>query len=47
MTHLTSASRGLMHGTVEGGAIGWVALWSAGLVLVFAPLTMRFFAREP
>jgi ABC-2 type transport system permease protein len=49
VTHLTTASRALMHGSIDGAgsAVGWVLLWSAGLVLVFAPLTMRFFAREP
>jgi ABC-2 type transport system permease protein len=48
VTHLTSASRGLMHGDLDSpSAIVWVLVWSAGLALVFAPLTMRFFAREP
>jgi ABC-2 type transport system permease protein len=46
VTHLTDATRGLMHGSVDGSAIGWVLLWSAGLVLVFAPLTMRLYAAE-
>jgi hypothetical protein len=35
-----------MHGAVDGSAIGWVLLWSAGLVLVFAPLTMRLYSAE-
>jgi ABC-2 type transport system permease protein len=47
ITHLTTASRTLMHGSPDAGAIGWVLVWSAGLVLVFAPITMRLFAREP
>ena len=46
VTHLTDASRALMHGTGVGGSIGWVLLWSAGLFAVFAPLTMRQYNRE-
>ncbi len=46
VTHLTEASRALMHGTSVGGSIGWVLLWSAGLLAVFAPLTMRQYNRE-
>ena len=46
VTHLASAARGLMHGTLEAGDVGWVLLWSAGLVLVFAPLTMRLYNAE-
>jgi ABC-2 type transport system permease protein len=46
ITHLTDASRALMHGTDLGGSIGWVLLWSAGLLVVFAPLTMRQYNRE-
>ena len=46
VTHLTDATRGLMHGSIDGSAVGWVLLWSAGLVLVFAPLTMRLYAAE-
>jgi ABC-2 type transport system permease protein len=46
VTHLTDASRALMHGTPVGGSIGWVLLWSAGLLVVFAPLSMREYNRE-
>jgi ABC-2 type transport system permease protein len=46
ITHLTTAARGLMHGGVDGSAIAWVLLWSAGLLLVFAPLTMRLYNKE-
>jgi ABC-2 type transport system permease protein len=46
VTHLTSAARGLMHGTPVGGEIGWVLLWSVALVAVFAPLTMRLYNAE-
>jgi ABC-2 type transport system permease protein len=47
VTHLTSASRYLMQGTGDASAIGWVLVWSAAFAVVFAPLTMRLFAREP
>jgi ABC-2 type transport system permease protein len=46
ITHLTSAARGLMHDTSAAGDIGWVLLWSAALVAVFAPLTMRLYNAE-
>ena len=46
ITHLTDASRALMHGTGVGGSIGWVLLWSAGLLVVFGPLAMREYNRE-
>ena len=46
ITHLATAARGLMHGTVDAGDIGWVLLWSAGLLAVFAPLTMRLYNKE-
>ena len=31
VTHLTTAARGLMHGNVDAGQIGWVLVWSAAL----------------
>jgi ABC-2 type transport system permease protein len=46
ITHLTTAARGLMAGSVESSEIGLVLLWSAGLVAVFAPLTMHFYREE-
>jgi ABC-2 type transport system permease protein len=46
ITHLTSAIRGLMHGTPVGGEIGWVLLWSAALVAAFGPLAMRLYNAE-
>lgn len=46
ITHLTDASRGLMHGDVQGDAIAWVLAWSIALVAVFAPLTMRLYRSE-
>ena len=46
ITHLTTAARGLMHGSVDAGPIGWVLLWSVALVTIFAPLTMRLYNAE-
>jgi ABC-2 type transport system permease protein len=46
ISHLASASRGLMHGTLQAGDVGWVLLWSALLVAIFAPLTMRLYNAE-
>ncbi|HVM39892.1 MAG TPA: ABC transporter permease [Acidimicrobiia bacterium] len=46
VSHLATAARGLMHGTGVGSEIGWVLLWSAGFVVVFAPLTMRAYNEE-
>ncbi len=46
VSHLATASRGLMHGTGVGTEIGWVLLWSVALVAVFAPLTMRAYNEE-
>jgi ABC-2 type transport system permease protein len=43
ITHVASASRGLMHGNVDGTEILWVLGWSLAFVVVFAPLTMRAF----
>jgi ABC-2 type transport system permease protein len=46
ITHLTSAARGLMHGGSVAEPVTWVLVWSAGLVAVFAPLTMRKYNGE-
>jgi ABC-2 type transport system permease protein len=46
ITHLTTAARGLMHGSPDAGPIGWVLLWSVALVAIFAPLTMRLYRAE-
>jgi ABC-2 type transport system permease protein len=46
ISHLTTAARGLMHGSVDETAIMWVMVWSVGLVAVFAPLAMRLYHRE-
>jgi ABC-2 type transport system permease protein len=46
ITHLATASRGLMHGSTESVEVAWVLAWSAALVAVFAPLTMRLYNKE-
>jgi ABC-2 type transport system permease protein len=46
ITHLTDASRALMHGTAIGTSVLWVLVWSALLVVVFAPLAVRRYNRE-
>jgi len=46
ITHLTTAARSLMHGDVDWSAIQWVFVWSAALLAVFAPLTMRLYRTE-
>lgn len=43
---LTTAVRGLFHGIPVGGAIAQVLVISAGLVAVFAPLTMYLYHRK-
>jgi daunorubicin/doxorubicin transport system permease protein len=46
ITHLSSAARGLMHGTAAGSNIAWVLLWSVALVAVFGPISMRLYNAE-
>ena len=46
ITHLVTAVRGLMHGTVSTGQIGLVLLTSAGLIAVFGPLTMYLYRNK-
>ena len=47
ISHVADAARGLMHGG-SGVAtdVGWALLWSAALVIVFAPITMRLYNAE-
>jgi ABC-2 type transport system permease protein len=40
VSHLVDAERTLMNGTATASQVGWVLLASAGLIAVFAPLTM-------
>jgi ABC-2 type transport system permease protein len=46
ITHLSDASRALMHGEAVGSSILWVLLWSAAFLAVFAPMTMRLYNKE-
>jgi ABC-2 type transport system permease protein len=43
---LTTAVRGLFHGTPVGGSIFGILVISTGLVAVFAPLTMHLYRRK-
>jgi len=47
ITHLVTAVRGLMHGTVTAGQIGWVLVACAILVAIFAPATMYLYRTRP
>jgi ABC-2 type transport system permease protein len=46
VTHLTNASRGLMHGNVNGSDVTWVLIAAAIATAVFAPIAMRLYYRE-
>jgi ABC-2 type transport system permease protein len=46
VTHLTNASRGLMHGQPVTGDIIWVLVASAAIVAVAAPIALRMYHRE-
>jgi ABC-2 type transport system permease protein len=46
VTHLVTASRGLMHGGVAVGDVVWVFFASAVIVAVFAPLSLRMYRAE-
>ena len=46
ITHLVTAVRGLMSGTVLMGQIGWLLAACAGLVVVFAPITMYLYRNK-
>jgi len=46
ITHLATAVRGLMHGTVTTGQIGWVLVSCGALIAVFAPLTMYLYRKK-
>ncbi len=46
ITHLVTAVRGLMDGTVPGKEIGWLLMACAALVAIFAPLTMRLYRNK-
>lgn len=46
VTHLVTASRGLMHGEVSLASVGWVLAASLIITAVFAPIAMRMYYRE-
>ena len=46
VTHLSNASRGLMHGNVASSDILWVLVASAVITAIFAPIAMRMYHRE-
>ena len=46
VTHLTNASRGLMHGGARLADIAWVLIASGVIVAIFAPLAMRMYRKE-
>ena len=46
ITHLVTAARSLMHGTVTAGQVGWVLLASAALTIIFAPLTIYLYRNK-
>jgi ABC-2 type transport system permease protein len=46
ITHLATAVRGLMNGSVPAGEIGWVLVSSVLLVAVFGPITMVLYRNK-
>jgi ABC-2 type transport system permease protein len=46
VTHLVTASRGLMHGSAETASVLWVLVASAAITAVFAPLALRLYHKE-
>jgi ABC-2 type transport system permease protein len=46
ITHLVSAIRDLMSGTMPAGHIAWLLVGCAALVAVFAPMTMRLYRNK-
>ena len=46
VTHLASASRGLMHGTPVGADVSWVLAASAVITLIAAPIALRMYHQE-
>jgi ABC-2 type transport system permease protein len=46
VTHLTNASRGLMHGQPVTGDVLWVLAAAAVIVLVAAPIALRMYHQE-
>jgi ABC-2 type transport system permease protein len=46
VTHLATASRGLMHGGVAAADVLWVLIASMIITAIFAPIAMRMYYRE-
>jgi hypothetical protein len=46
VSHLVTASRGLMAGTATAGQVGWVLAASAALTAIFAPLTSHMYRSQ-
>lgn len=46
ITHLATVVRGLMHGSVPAGEIGWVLVSAVLLVAVFGPITMVLYRNK-
>jgi ABC-2 type transport system permease protein len=46
ISHLVTASRGLMAGTATAGQVGWVLAASAALTAIFAPLTSHLYRSQ-
>jgi ABC-2 type transport system permease protein len=46
ISHLVTASRGLMAGTVTAGQVGWMLATSAALIAIFAPLTVHLYRNK-
>jgi daunorubicin/doxorubicin transport system permease protein len=46
VSHLVTAARGLMAGTVTAGQVGWALAASAALTVVFAPLTTHLYRHQ-
>lgn len=46
ISSLVTTLRGLTSGTLDVGQLGITALWCAGFLLIFGPLTMRLYNRK-
>jgi ABC-2 type transport system permease protein len=46
VSHLSNASRGLMHGNVATADVVWVLVAAAVVTAVFAPIAMRMYHKE-
>ena len=46
VSHVMDAARGLLTGGPVAGPVGWTLLWSAALLVVFAPLAVAAYRRR-